>query len=50
MTFLGKFDSDYQILPDISKKLIIKKSKIGEKVNLTFDISKTINAQIIFRK
>ena len=31
-------DSDYQILPNISKKLIEKKVKIGDKVSLTFDL------------
>ena len=31
-------DSDYQVLPDISTKLINKKVKVGDKVNLKFDL------------
>ena len=31
-------DSDYQVLPDISKKLIEKKSKVGDKIKITFDL------------
>jgi len=31
-------DSDYQVLPDISKKLIDMKVKVGDKVNLKFDL------------
>ena len=31
-------DSDYQVLPDISTKLIDMKVKAGDKVNLTFDL------------
>jgi len=35
-------DSDYQILPDISKKLIDKKSKVGNKIKLTFDLKEVL--------
>ena len=35
-------DSDYQVLPDISSKLIDKKAKIGDKINLTFDLKKIL--------
>ena len=35
-------DSDYQILPDISSKLIEKKSKVGDNIKLIFDISKIV--------
>lgn len=35
-------DSDYQVLPDISSKLIDKKAKIGDKINLTFDLKETL--------
>jgi trigger factor len=31
-------DSDYQVLPDISSKLIDKKSKIGDIINLSFNL------------
>ena len=31
-------DSDYQILPDISSRLIDKKAKVGDKIKLTFDL------------
>ena len=31
-------DSDYQILPNISKKLIEKKAKVGDQIKLTFDL------------
>ena len=31
-------DSDYQILPDISSKLIEKKAKVGDKIKLSFDL------------
>jgi len=31
-------DSDYQVLPDISSKLIDKKAKIGDIINLSFDL------------
>ena len=31
-------DSDYQILPDISSKLIEKKAKVGDKIKLLFDL------------
>ena len=31
-------DSDYQVLPNISSKLIEKKAKIGDKLELTFDL------------
>ena len=35
-------DSDYQVLPGISSKLIDKKAKIGDKINLTFDLKKVL--------
>ena len=35
-------DSDYQVLPDISSKLIDKKAKIGDIINLTFDLKKIL--------
>ena len=35
-------DSDYQVLPDISSKLIAKKVKVGDKINLTFDLKKVL--------
>ena len=35
-------DSDYQVLPDISSKLIDKKAKIGDKINLTFDLKEIL--------
>jgi len=31
-------DSDYQVLPDISKKLIEKKVKAGDKIKISFDL------------
>jgi trigger factor len=31
-------DSDYQVLPDISSKLINKKVKVGDKISLIFDL------------
>ena len=31
-------DSEYQVLPDISSKLISKKAKVGDKLNITFDL------------
>ncbi len=33
-------DSDYQILPDISDKLIKKESKFGDKIKINFDLTK----------
>ena len=38
-------DSDYEILPNIGNKLIEKKVKIGDKVNLYFDLSKTLKSE-----
>ena len=35
-------DSDYQILPDISLKLIEKKAKVGDKIKLNFDLKKVL--------
>ena len=35
-------NSDYQILPGISDKLITKKIKIGDKIKLKFDLSKVM--------
>ena len=35
-------DSDYQVLPDISSKLIDKKVKIGDIINLTFDLKEVL--------
>ena len=35
-------DSDYQILPDIGSKLINKKAKVGDKINLTFDLKEAL--------
>lgn len=35
-------DSDYQILPDISSKLIEKKVKVGDKIKLTFDLKEAL--------
>ena len=35
-------DSDYQILPDISKKLIQKKVKVGDKIKLQFDLKEIL--------
>ena len=35
-------DSDYQVLPDISKKLINMKVKVGDKVNLKFDLKEVL--------
>ena len=35
-------DSEYQILPEISSKLIEKKAKIGDKISLTFDLKKVL--------
>ena len=38
-------DSDYQILPDLSKKLIEKKVKQGDKVNLLFDLKEVLKKE-----
>ena len=38
-------DSDYQVLPDISSKLIDKKAKIGDMINLTFDLKKILKVK-----
>jgi len=35
-------DSDYQVLPDIGKELINKKSKIGDKFKIKFDLKKVL--------
>jgi trigger factor len=35
-------DSDYQILPNISSKLIEKKAKVGEKIKLNFDLKEIL--------
>ena len=35
-------DSDYQILPDISSKLIEKKAKVGDKLILKFDLKEVL--------
>ena len=37
-------DSEYQILPELSKKIIQKKLKVGDKIVLNFDISTAINS------
>ena len=37
-------DSEYQILPELSKKIIQKKLKVGDKILLDFDISNVINS------
>ena len=38
-------DSDYQVLPDISKKLIEQKVKIGDKIKLVFDLKKLLKTK-----
>ena len=35
-------DSDYQVLPDIGLKLIEKKAKVGDKINLKFDLKEVL--------
>jgi len=35
-------DSDYQVLPDIGLKLISKKAKVGDKINLKFDLKEVL--------
>ncbi len=35
-------DSDYQILPNIGSILVNKKAKVGEKINLTFDLKEAL--------
>ena len=35
-------DSDYQILPDIGPKLVSKKVKVGDKINLKFDLKEAL--------
>ena len=35
-------DSDYQILPNIGSLLVNKKAKVGEKINLTFDLKEAL--------
>jgi len=35
-------DSDYQVLPDISNKLINKKAKVGEIIKLQFDLKEAL--------
>ena len=37
-------DSEYQILPELSKKIIQKKLKVGDKIVLDFDKSTVINS------
>jgi len=38
-------DSDYQVLPDISNKLIDKKVKTGDKIKLLFDLKEVIKSK-----
>ena len=38
-------DSDYQILPDISNKLINKKTKIGDKIKIVFDLKELLKSK-----
>jgi len=38
-------DSDYQVLPDISNKLIDKKVKLGDTIKLLFDIKEVIKSK-----
>ena len=38
-------DSDYQILPDISKKLISKKVKVGDKIKLKFNLKDILKSK-----
>jgi len=38
-------DSDYQVLPDISKKLIDKKVKQGDKIKLLFDLKEITKSE-----
>ena len=38
-------DSDYQVLPDISKKLIDKKIKLGDKIKLLFDLKEVVKSK-----
>ena len=35
-------DSDYQILPDIGPILVSKKVKVGDKINLKFDLKEAL--------
>ncbi len=35
-------DSDYQILPDVSKEIISKKPKINDIINLSFDLKEIL--------
>ncbi len=35
-------DSDYQILPNIGSMLVNKKAKVGEKINLSFDLKEVL--------
>ena len=35
-------DSEYQVLPDISSKLISKKAKVGDKIKLSFDLKEVL--------
>ena len=35
-------DSDYQILPDIGPILVGKKAKVGDKINLKFDLREAL--------
>ena len=38
-------DSDYQVLPDISTKLINKKVKVGDKIKLKFDLKEALKVK-----
>ena len=38
-------DSDYQVLPNISKKLIDKNAKTGDKIKLLFDLKEVIKSK-----
>ncbi len=38
-------DSDYQILPDISNKLIEKKAKTGDKLKILFDLKEVLKSK-----
>ena len=38
-------DSDYQVLPDISKKMIERKAKLGDKIKITFDLKELLKSK-----
>ena len=38
-------DSDYQILPDISKRLIERKAKEGDKIKISFDLKELLKSK-----